>query len=134
MTTAEYLEVLIDTKEDMKSAIESKNIAVTGGLVDYDDFIRQIPVFEGEIIYVPNGINIGFTDYDLGYWTDSSGVSHYGLPKMVGFDITDNPNFLLDGVAPVNGATHSPSGNYGVRYIISEYNIDGRHIIVVLFK
>lgn len=42
MTTADYLKVLIDTKEDMKSAIESKGVTVTGGLSTYADAIDKI--------------------------------------------------------------------------------------------
>ena len=42
MTTAEYLTQLSDSKEDMKSAIESKGVTVTGGLSTYADAIYNI--------------------------------------------------------------------------------------------
>lgn len=42
MTTAEYLNTLIDCKQDMKSAIEGKGVTVTGGLSTYADAIKSI--------------------------------------------------------------------------------------------
>lgn len=42
MTTAEYLNTLIDCKQDMKSAIEGKGVTVTGGLSTYADAIKAI--------------------------------------------------------------------------------------------
>lgn len=42
MTIADNLQTLIDCKADMKSAIESKGVTVSGGLSTYADAIRQI--------------------------------------------------------------------------------------------
>lgn len=41
MNTAEYLNTLIECKEDMKSAIEERGITVTGGLSTYADLIKN---------------------------------------------------------------------------------------------
>ena len=82
MTTAEYLEVLIDTKEDMKSAIESKGVTVTGGLSTYADAIDKIK-FNDEFIPLENvtdllsnyGVRFGYSTFkefpniDI-YWND----------------------------------------------------------------
>lgn len=42
MNTAEYLNTLIECKEDMKAAIEERGVTVTGGLSTYADAITSI--------------------------------------------------------------------------------------------
>lgn len=44
MNTAEYLNTLIECKEDMKSAIIEKGVTPTGGLSTYADAIDNIPI------------------------------------------------------------------------------------------
>lgn len=49
---ADNLQTLIDCKADMKSAIESKGVTVTGGLSTYADAIKEINVYGDESQYV----------------------------------------------------------------------------------
>lgn len=53
VSIAENLQELIDAKADIKSAIESKGVEVTGGLTTYADAIREIETGEG--VAIPNG-------------------------------------------------------------------------------
>lgn len=58
MTTEDRLNDLITAKADMKSAIESKGVEVTGGLTTYADAIRSIET---------NGIIEGLDFTEIGY-------------------------------------------------------------------
>lgn len=64
MNTAEYLNTLIECKEDMKSAIEERGVTVTGGLSTYADAIQSIEA----------DLNMYVTDWDettIGYAIES---------------------------------------------------------------
>ena len=52
-TTADYLTQLIDSKSDIKAAIEEKGVTVSGGLSTYADAIRQINSGNGGY-YIPS--------------------------------------------------------------------------------
>lgn len=78
VSIAENLQELIDAKADMKSAIESKGVEVTGGLSTYADAIREIET--GDIRSEYDGIS--FTGsrfreppyFDTSWMTDMSGM------------------------------------------------------------
>ena len=68
MTVADNLQTLINAKADMKSAIESKGVEVTGGLTTYADAISKI---ETENIII-NGDGI---DYTLLGWNTKDSIA-----------------------------------------------------------
>ena len=114
MSIADKLQDLIDAKADMKSAIESKGVEVTGGLSTYADAIRDIEwdYRDVEVIYVPNGVNIGFKK--------PLGDIYIKLPKKIAFDITDNPDFAIS------------ISDY--KYSLMRFNTNEKKIIVVVFE
>jgi surface protein len=69
MTTAEYLTQLIDSKSDMKSAIESKGVAVTGGLSTYADAISKI-IADGSDPYSVGNLKFGYSDFEYAPYID----------------------------------------------------------------
>lgn len=115
MNTAEYLNTLIECKEDMKSAIEERWATVTGGLSTYADLIREIEwdFRHIEVIYVPNGVNIGT------YYSTTPDKNRF---VNIAFDITDNPDFILDVEYP-----------YSSGYKVKEYNVDGKKIVLLKY-
>lgn len=74
MTTADYLNELIDCKEDMKSAIEEKGATVTGGLTSYADAIERI---------VPPVVDVEMFD---GGWTVNYSGSELTEPLVLDFN------------------------------------------------
>jgi hypothetical protein len=119
MNTAEYLNTLIDCKEDMKAAIKSKGVTPEGGLSTYADAISEIEwdLRDIEVIYIPNGVNFG--DYFYYYSTPAPQMF-----KNIAFYITDNPNFIF--------TLEYPYGNNYVK--IRDYNVDGKKIKLVKFR
>lgn len=117
MTTAEYLDTLIDCKEDMKSAIIEKGGSPSGGLTTYADAINSLNVDYTalDVLSIPAGVNIGMC---LNYITYSRKYF-----ENVAFDITDNPDFQLQ-------LDEYP---YSAGYKIAQYNFDGKIIKLLLF-
>lgn len=76
VSIAENLQELIDAKADIKSAIESKGVEVTGGLTTYADAIREIET--GDIIVEGSGI-----DYTLIGWTIDDSVAQNEIDKTI---------------------------------------------------
>ena len=62
MTIADNLQSLIDAKADMKSAIESKGVEVTGGLSTYADAIRGIDGSNVNALKVISGVSFAGSD------------------------------------------------------------------------
>ena len=61
MSIADKLTLLINTKQDIKSAISEKGVEVTGGMTTYADAIRRIENGGGgDSFYVPVGLKFGY--------------------------------------------------------------------------
>ena len=104
MSIADKLTLLINTKQDIKSAISEKGVEVTGGMTTYADAIRRIETGGGggDSIYVPIGLKFGFNstrDYTLPNFT---------LPKLILADGYKDGSFMFDG----NGSLTSINGIY----------------------
>lgn len=74
MTIADNLQTLIDCKADMKSAIESKGVTVSGGLSTYADAIREIE-HNNNVIEIDNTIRFGFSQFEIAPMFDTSEFS-----------------------------------------------------------
>ena len=125
MNTAEYLNTLIECKEDMKAAIEERGITITGGLSTYADAIEEIEwdFRDVEVIYIPNGVNIGF------YAHTNTGLK---LPNRLAFDVTDCDNFTING--SLDDYRRSDHQYAPICYKLKQFNVDGNKIIVVFFE
>ena len=82
MSIADKLTLLINTKQDIKSAISEKGVEVTGGMTTYADAIRRIESGgggggEGDPIYVPVGLKFGY------YPANSDHPPYFNLPKLI---------------------------------------------------
>ena len=84
MSIADKLTLLINTKQDIKSAISEKGVEVTGGMTTYADAIRRIETGGGggggnnDPIYVPIGLKFRYGTSDNSYY-----VPYYTLPKII---------------------------------------------------
>ena len=84
MSIADKLTLLINTKQDIKSAIGEKGVEVTGGMTTYADAIRRIGTGggggggEGDSIYVPIGLKFRYTTSDNSHY-----VPDFTLPKII---------------------------------------------------
>ena len=68
MSIADKLTLLINTKQDIKSAISEKGVEVTGGMTTYADAIRRIETGGGggeDYIYAPKGLKFGGSTLDI---------------------------------------------------------------------
>ena len=93
MSIADKLTLLINTKQDIKSAISEKGVEVTGGMTTYADAIRRIETGGGggggepgkkDPIYVPNGLKFGYGS------SDPNRPPDLNLPKIIlAWDYTD---------------------------------------------
>lgn len=86
MSIADKLTSLINTKQDIKSAISEKGVEVTGGMTTYADAIRRIETGGGggggepgekDPIYVPAGLKFGYDS------TNSNRPPDLTLPKII---------------------------------------------------
>ena len=85
MTVAENLQELIDAKADIKSAIESKGVEVTGGLTTYADAIREIEggsgdvegKFENGTRFTSSGTIKHIPLFDTSHWTTMNSMFEY---------------------------------------------------------
>ena len=105
MSIADKLTLLINTKQDIKSAISEKGVEVTGGMTTYADAIRRIETGGGgggDSFYVPDGLKFGYNsagDYTL---------SKFTLPKLILADGYKDGSYMFDG----NGYLTSINGIY----------------------
>ena len=83
MSIADKLTLLINTKQDIKSAISEKGVEVTGGMTTYADAIRRIESGggggggKGDPIYVPAGLKFGYDSSNPNRQPDLT------LPKII---------------------------------------------------
>lgn len=115
MNTAEYLNTLIECKEDMKTALIEKGAPPTCGLSTYADLIKELEwdFRHIEVIYVPKGVSIGT------YYDTTPSKNRF---VNIAFDITNNPDFILDVEYP-----------YSSGYKVKEYNVDGKKIVLLKY-
>ena len=82
MSIADKLTLLINTKQDIKSAISEKGVEVTGGMTTYADAIRRIETGGGggggDSIYVPIGLKFKYRTSNNSYY-----VPDFTLPKLI---------------------------------------------------
>lgn len=79
-TIADKLQDLIDAKADMKSAIEEKEVTVTGGLTSYAAAISQINT--SSKLYVIDGMKFQYSLWDK-------------MPNMLDFSRVTNANSMF---------------------------------------
>ena len=64
MNTAEYLNTLIECKEDMKAALIDQGAPPTGGLSTYADAIKEIKLIDESVLSpFPVGTKFGWSDF-----------------------------------------------------------------------
>lgn len=100
MTTKDRLNDLITAKADMKSAIESKGVEVTGGLTTYADAIRSIEGGGGATL--PVGTKFGYSIFEVAPLFDTSGYTEmtrmfYDCPNL-----TTIPSYNTSNVVNMN--------------------------------
>lgn len=117
MTIEDRLNDLITAKADMKSAIESKGVEVTGGLTTYADAIRSIESGGGGAA-LPVGTKFGYSTFEVAPLFDTSGYTDMSnmfydcslLTEIPEYD-TSNVKYmtntfyhcdLLTGIPPLN--------------------------------
>ena len=123
MSIADKLTLLINTKQDIKSAISEKGVEVTGGMTTYADAIRSIETGGGggggepgekDPIYVPNGLKFGYNS------TNSNRPPDLDLPKIIlAWDYTDGSYMFaqnkglwsIKGIEPNKHSPESPLTN-----------------------
>ena len=121
MSIADKLTLLINTKQDIKSAISEKGVEVTGGMTTYADAIRRIGSGGGgggkdDPIYVPAGLKFGYNQTN----SNPNRQPDLTLPKIIlARDYTDGSYMfarnkgLLDikGIDSIKTSPHSPLTN-----------------------
>ena len=121
MSIADKLTLLINTKQDIKSAISEKGVEVTGGMTTYADAIRRIETGgggggKGDPIYVPIGLKFGYDQTN----SNPNRQPDLTLPKIIlAWNYTDGSYMfawnkgLLDikGIDSIKTSPHSPLTN-----------------------
>ena len=64
MSIADKLTSLINTKQDIKSAISEKGVEVTGGMTTYADAIRRIETGSGGKFQLLDGMKLAWSDFE----------------------------------------------------------------------
>ena len=123
MSIADKLTLLINTKQDIKSAISEKGVEVTGGMTTYADAIRRIETGGGggggepgekDPIYVPNGLKFGYGS------SNPNRPPDLNLPKIIlAWDYTDGSYMFarntglwsIKGIEPNKHSHESPLTN-----------------------
>lgn len=92
MSIADKLTLLINTKQDIKSAISEKGVEVTGGMTTYADAIRRIETGGGggsiSSIDIPVGLKFGqstireLPQLNLGYGYEDGSYMFYDCDKL----------------------------------------------------
>ncbi len=111
MSIADKLTLLINTKQDIKSAISEKGVEITGGMTTYADAIRRIETGGGggggDSIYVPVGLKFGYN-----YRKDPVSQPKFTLPKLILADGHIDCSYMFDGnngLTSINGIYSSNS-------------------------
>ena len=123
MSIADKLTSLINTKQDIKSAISEKGVEVTGGMTTYADAIRRIETGGGggggepgekDPIFVPNGLKFGYNS------TNSNRPPDLDLPKIIlAWDYTDGSYMFarnkglwsIKGINSIKNSLYTPLTN-----------------------
>lgn len=74
----DYINELKSTKNDIKSAIEEKGVAVNGGMITFADAINKIGIKAGGYI-LPNGMRLAFS-------TSSENLTKYDFSQCESFE------------------------------------------------
>ena len=93
MSIADKLTLLINTKQDIKSAISEKGVEVTGGMTTYADAIRRIETGGGggsiSSIDIPVGLKFAYStiselpQLNLGYGYEDGSYMFYNCRELV---------------------------------------------------
>ena len=104
MSIADKLTLLINTKQDIKSAISEKGVEVAGGMTTYADAIRGIETGGwGSPFYVPVGLKFAWVRYSVGHIYD---VPIFTLPKIILADGYKDGTYMFEGnesLTSING-------------------------------
>ena len=93
MSIADKLTLLINTKQDIKSAISEKGVEVTGGMTTYADAIRRIETGGGgDSIYVPIGLKFTYKAPNGPYTAPD-----FTLPKLILADGYTDGSYMFEG-------------------------------------
>ena len=98
-TIADNLQTLIDCKADMKAAIESKGVTVSGGLSTYADAIREIEV--GQIPY-DTGIRLGFSEFVSAPYFDTKSFTDMNRMFMYCTELKSAPLYNTENVTDMS--------------------------------
>ena len=117
MSIADKLTLLINTKQDIKSAISEKGVEVTGGMTTYADAIRRIETGGGggDSIYVPIGLKFGCNRPNGSY-----SIPDFTLPKLILADGYTDGSYMFDGtfgLTSINGIYSTNSSLTDCRYM-----------------
>lgn len=116
MSIADKLTLLINTKQDIKSAISEKGVEVTGGMTTYADAIRRIETGGGgDSIYVPVGLKFGCKVLNGPY-----NPPKFTLPKLILADGYTDGSYMFEGTAgltSINGIYSTNSSLTDCRYM-----------------
>ena len=85
---------LITTKEEIKTAITSRDIEVTDGMIKYGDFIRQIPSYYD----IPGKLKFGDSDFTVGPDWDMTEYTNTGYMFNRCFYMTNIPLYNISNV------------------------------------
>ena len=120
MSIADKLTLLINTKQDIKSAISEKGVEVTGGMTTYADAIRRIETGGGggggDSIYVPIGLKFGYDQTN----SNPNRQPDLTLPKIIlarnytdgSYMFAGNKGLLdIKGIDSIKTSPHSPLTN-----------------------
>ena len=115
MSIADKLTLLINTKQDIKSAISEKGVEVTGGMTTYADAIRRIESGGGDAIYVPVGLKFGCKVPGGPY-----SPPKFTLPKLILADGYTDGSYMFEGtlgLTSINGIYSTNSSLTDCRYM-----------------
>ena len=108
MSIADKLTLLINTKQDIKSAISEKGVEVTGGMTTYADAIRKIEGGGGgDSFYVPVGLKFAYKGPDGPYTAPD-----FTLPKLILADGYKDGSYMFSsnmGLTNINGISTTNS-------------------------
>ena len=121
MSIADKLTLLINTKQDIKSAISEKGVEVTGGMTTYADAIRRIESGGGgggDSIYVPVGLKFA---YKYPPNSDTYNIPKFTLPKLILADGYTDGTYMFDGnesLTSINGIYSSNSSSFKTYFLV----------------
>lgn len=109
MTIEDRLNDLITAKADMKSAIESKGVDVTGGLSTYADAIRSIESGggEGSAVPLPDGTRFSSSRFEVCPSVDTSNMTAMDFMFHGCHNITTTPLYDTSKVTNMRYMFHS---------------------------